>query len=259
MDLPYKIIFRIEIDTLFDDHGKLSLTKMEHLAMVCTNLQNAGFKVLIVTSGAIMLGTAKMGLAQPPVDLIAKQAIAAIGQADLMKYYQTFFDSFDQIVAQVLITRDVVNNHTRNRNARMTLNRLLERSIIPIINENDSVSTDDIILNDNYPLTLIVARLVKPNAIIIKSNEEYHYRLMVRNNPAIMDIMEEDLFRMANTLKAGNSIADEIGFDCYSQRKLSDESGVVQQQPLSPLTNGKHVIAAEMNHGFPVILTPSIQ
>lgn len=252
MDLPYKIIFRIEIDTLFDEHGKLSLSRMEHLAMVCTNLHNAGFQVLIVTSGAIMLGTAKMGLAEPPVDLIIKQAIAAIGQADLMKYYQTFFNSFDQIVAQVLITRDVVNNHTRNRNARMTLNRLLERGIIPIINENDSVSTDDIILNDNYPLTLIVARLVKPNAIIIKSNDEYHYRLIVRNNPRIMDIMEEDLFKMANSLKSGKSITEDIGFDCHSRKRIPSLHSTV-------VSDKKYTVATEMNYGFPVVLTPSNQ
>jgi glutamate 5-kinase len=149
---------------------------MEHLAMVCTNMQNAGFQVLVVSSGAIMLGTAKMGLPEPPTELITKQAIAAIGQADLIKYYQMFFDSFDQIVAQVLLTRDVVSNPVRNRNARMTFNALLDKGIIPIINENDSVSTDDIILDDNYPLTLIVAQLVKPHAIVIKSYEENRFK-----------------------------------------------------------------------------------
>jgi glutamate 5-kinase len=250
LEIPYKIIFRIEIDTLFDAHGKLSLSKMEHLAMVCNNMQNAGFQVLVVSSGAIMLGTAKMGLYAPPTELIAKQAIAAIGQADLIRHYQMFFDGFDQIVAQVLITRDVVNNPVRNNNARMTLNRLLQKGIIPIINENDSVSTDDIILDDNYPLTLIVARLVKPHAIVIKSHADNQYRLVVRNNPRIMDVKEEQLFDLANLLKSGKGIADKINFDCKSQKPVfaANES----------YSNGySSVEGIDMINGFPTVLTKS--
>lgn len=244
MEKPYKIVFRIEIDTLFDDRGRLCLQKMERLAMVCTNMQNAGFQVLVVSSGAIMLGTAKMGLAQPPTELIAKQAIAAIGQADLIKYYQMFFDSFNQIIAQVLITRDVVSNPVRNRNARMTLNTLLDKGIIPIINENDSVSTDDIILNDNYPLTLIVARLVKPNAIVIKSYTENQYKLIVRNNPDLVNITEDDLFHLAHKIRTGQLIADEINFDCRTGKKLK------QAVPQSDKNTTVSMIS-----GFPEVIT----
>jgi glutamate 5-kinase len=248
METPYKIVFRVEIDTLFDEQGKLSLQKMEHLVMVCTNLHNAGFQILIVTSGAILLGTAKMGLIEPPTELITKQAIAAIGQADLMKYYQMFFDGFDQIVAQVLITRDVVSNKTRNKNARMTLNRLLERGIIPIINENDSVSTDDIILNDNYPLTLIVARLVKPHAIVIKSMEENQYRLIVRNNPVIMDVSEEGLFQLANQIKSGTGIAKDINFDCNTRQPMNHGQA-------AKLNESAKLHSVAMVSGFPEVLT----
>jgi glutamate 5-kinase len=238
MDTSYKIIFRIEIDTLFDRDGNLSPSKMEHLAMVCTNLSNAGFRVLIVSSGAIMLGTAKMGLSSPPVELVEKQAIAAIGQADLINNYQRFFETFDQMVAQVLLTRDVEKNTTRNKNARMTLHRLMEKNIIPVINENDSVSTDDIILNDNYPLTLIVAGLVKPHAIVVKSATEGIYQLLIRNRQAVEEINEERLFHLANTLKSGRSIATEIGFDCKTGKSLSEVPSEI----------------VKMKHGFPEIL-----
>jgi glutamate 5-kinase len=224
MNTPYKIIFRIEIDTLFDEQGNLSQAKMEHLAMICTSLSNAGFQLLIVSSGAIMLGTAKMGLPTPPVELIEKQAVAAIGQIDLINNYQRFFESFDQMVAQVLITRDVEKNPVRNQNARMTLNRLLEKNIIPVINENDSVSIDDIILNDNYPLTLIVAGLVKPLAIIVKSENEGNYQLIIRNRGVVEDINEERLFHLADLLKSGKSIASEIGFDCKTGKSLTGDS-----------------------------------
>jgi len=252
LEIPYKIIFRIEIDTLFDAHGKLSLSKMEHLAMVCTNMQNAGFQVLVVSSGAIMLGTAKMGLPAPPTELITKQAIAAIGQADLIRHYQMFFDGFDQIVAQVLITRDVVNNPVRNNNARMTLNRLLQKGIIPIINENDSVSTDDIILDDNYPLTLIVARLVKPHAIVIKSAEDNQYRLIVRNKPEILDVNEEQLFDLANRLKSGKGIADKIHFDCKTQKPVPSATE-------GNSGNGSSTDTVDMINGFPRVLTKTYQ
>jgi glutamate 5-kinase len=244
MDKNYKIIIRIEIDTLFDAGGKLSLEKMEHLAMLCTNIQNAGFKVLVVSSGAIMLGTAKMGLPEPPTELITKQAIAAIGQADLIKYYQMFFDSFDQIVAQVLLTRDVVSNPVRNRNARMTFNALLDKGIIPIINENDSVSTDDIILNDNYPLTLIVAQLVKPHAIVIKSFEENRFKLIIRNNNEIIDVSEEDLFHLADRIKSGKGIAQEINFDCKTGKNVHNNNSTTEKSG-----------AINMVSGFPEVIT----
>lgn len=203
-----RIIFRIEIDTLFDETGNLSHTKMDHLAMVCTNLRNAGVDVLMVSSGAIMLGTAKLGLPAPPTELIAKQAVAAVGQADLMKLYQLFFDSFDQIVAQVLVTRDVIKNPIRNKNARKTLEKLLEKGIIPIINENDSVSTDDIILNNNYPITLIVAELIHPDAIVIKLRKSDTFRILIKNHPIPRDIDEDELFNLCHDLPVINKETD---------------------------------------------------
>jgi hypothetical protein len=252
MQQNYTLIFRVEIDTLFDDNGKLSLQKMEHLVMIVTNLRNAGFRVLIVTSGAIMLGTAKMGLPEPPTELITKQAIAAIGQADLIKYYQMFFDSFDQMVAQVLITRDVADNPERKKNARNTLKNLLERDIIPIINENDSVSTDDIILNDNYPLTLVVARLIRPNAIIVKKKQkENRFMLVVRNNPFQAEVSEEVLFQLAHKIKAGKDIAREINFNCATRKPVNQQK-IIENAP-------EYRLDIEMINGFPEILTTSYQ
>lgn len=211
---------------------------MEHLVMLCTSMQNAGFKVLMVSSGAIMLGTEKMGLSEPPEELITKQAIAAIGQADLIKYYQMFFDSFDQIVAQVLVTRDVVSNPVRNNNARKTLNTLLNKGIIPIINENDSVSIDDIILNDNYPLTLIVAQLVKPHAIVTKSYHENRFKLLVRNNPDIIDVSEENLFHLADLIKSGKGIVKEINFDCKTGRSVLTSGAPIEKQSAVNMISG---------------------
>lgn len=220
-EVPYKIIFRVEIDTLLDEAGHLNKQRMEHLAMVCTNLQNAGFKVLVVTSGAIVLGSKKMGLPAPPTELISKQAVASIGQADLIKYYQTFFNTFDQSVAQILITRDVAKHRKWYNNARKTLLKLLEKDIIPVINENDAVSVDDIILNDNYPLTLIIARLVKPNAIIIPTMSPNKYKLMIKNDPEILEMNENDMFSIADMIKTGKKISEKINFDCRNAENLN--------------------------------------
>ncbi len=244
---PYRIILRVEIDTLFDKKGKLSLKKMEHLAMVCTNLQNAGFKVLIVTSGAIMLGTEVMGLDAPPTDLIKKMAIASIGQAHLIKHYQMMFNTFDQTVAQVLVTRDVIQNPVRKKNAQRTLNKLLEKGIIPVINENDAISTDDIILNNNYPLTLIVAALTLPNAIIIHNDydESQKFTLLVRNHPVMLRMSESELFSTAMEAREGKSLAELTGFNCSTKEKTPDSHihspyKFVNLEPDTPI-----------NYGFP--------
>lgn len=242
---PYRIIVRVEIDTLFEHEEKLSLKKMEHLSMICANLQNAGFKVLIVTSGAIMLGTQKMGLDQPPTDLIRKMAIASIGQADLIKHYQMMFNTFDQTVAQVLITRDVIQNPVRKKNAQRTLNKLLQKGIIPVINENDAISTDDIILNNNYPLTLIVAALTMPNAIVIHNNggESQKFTLLVKNYPVMLKMSESELFATATAAREGKNLAQMTGFNCSTKQKTPDSHihsnyTFVDLEPNTPIQYG---------------------
>lgn len=198
-----KVVLKVEIEMLFNGNGSLSHQKMEHLAMLCANLQNSGLQVMLVSSGAIALGSARLGLDQLPQGVVQKQAVAAVGQAELMKLYQMFFDGFDQMVAQVLLTQDAVTNPVRNRNARATLEKLLERGVIPIINENDSVSTDDIIENDNYPLTLIVANITGADTIVIRTFRESVFQLIVRDNPVIYEVSEERLYSLNDNLTFG--------------------------------------------------------
>jgi glutamate 5-kinase len=199
----YKIVVKVEIETLFNGNGVLSHSRMDHLAMVCTNLQNAGLNVLMVSSGAIVLGAAKLGLDSQPRGVVQKQAVAAVGQAELMRLYQVYFDVYDQKVAQVLLTNDVVTNPVRNKNAKGTFEKLLERDIIAIINENDSVSTDDIIENDNYPLTLIVANITDADAIVVKTSRETDYQLVLRNSELVHTVNEHDLYKLIDDLNHG--------------------------------------------------------
>lgn len=180
------LVVRVEISTLLGPNGKISRKKMDRLAMVITNLHNSGKQVLVVSSGAIVLGAEKLKLHNLPDNQIDMQATAAVGQAELIRCYQRFFDDYNQIIAQVLLTSDIVDYPERVENTRNTFNTLLDMSIIPIINENDPVSTTDIEFDDNYPLALIVANIVKADFIVIKMEMNGKYLIVHGSNQAAM-------------------------------------------------------------------------
>ncbi len=198
-----KIVIKIEIETLLDNAGELCHGKLESLAMISANLQNSGARVMIVSSGAIVLGAARLGLSSTPAGITAKQATAAVGQVELIKVYQKHFENFDQMVAQILLTRDVIDNPVRNLNAKNTLARLMDRGIIPLINENDSVSTNDIILNDNYPMALIVTTLTDADMIAVNTGRENKFLLIFRDSSAIREVTGEELLDISENIKSG--------------------------------------------------------
>ena len=134
-----KIVIKIGTSSLTHDNGKINFKSFEKLASVISQMVNDGKKVLLVTSGAIAVGAGKIGLGQKPSKLSEKQALAAIGQAELIKIYEKFFADHNKISAQVLLTKDGVLNPIRRQNAKNTLNTLLSMGIVPIINENDTV------------------------------------------------------------------------------------------------------------------------
>lgn len=193
-DKQPRIVMRIEIATLSDEDGKLDRKKMDRLAMVISNLRNSGKDILVVSSGAIALGSEKLKLERQPETLIEMQATAAIGQAELIRFYQNFFEEYNQIVAQVLLTSDTTENGDREINTRNTFDTLLDMNIIPIINENDPVSTTDIELDDNYPLALKVARITQADIMIIKLDRKGKYLIVPRN--AGKAIIAEDEYKL---------------------------------------------------------------
>ncbi len=205
----FKIVVKIEIQSLLDDQGNFDTTKMERLAMVLANLQNSSKSLLVVSSGAIVLGTKKLGLESTPISLTDKQAISAVGQAELIKKYQRYFGEYNQIVAQVLLTKDVVMFADRSQNATNTLNELLSMNIIPVINENDVVSVDDIILEDNYPLALNVSDLVDAQMILIKCQENGKYVILGRGDNEYHLVTEDDLFDKIEEKKSEYFIVDK--------------------------------------------------
>ena len=119
------IVVRIEISTLLGANGKISTRKMDRLAMVLTNLHNSGKHVLVVSSGAIVLGSEKLKLQRIPDGQIDMQATAAVGQAELIRCYQRYFDDYNQIIAQVLLTSDIIDYPERVQNTANTFNTLL--------------------------------------------------------------------------------------------------------------------------------------
>lgn len=219
MQKAIKTVIKIEIETLLDNNGKLSSEKMEHLSMVCANLQNSGVQILLVSSGAIALGTSKLNMKKAPDGITAKQAVAAVGQTELIIAYQNYFDDFNQLSAQVLLTRDVIDNPLRNSNAKNTLTTMLNKNIIPIVNENDSVSTNDIIVNDNYPLVLIVASLTDADAIVVNTFKRDKFKLILRNRSFIFEITLEELLDLSETINRveRRSCSEITGFPEFYQ------------------------------------------
>ena len=186
-----RIVVRIEVATLINRDGKINRRKMDRLAMVLSNLNNSGKQIIVVSSGAIVLGSEKLKLPSIPLSKIDMQALAAVGQAELIRSYQRSFDEYGQIVAQVLVTSDIVDYPQRVENTRNTFDMLLSMNIIPIVNENDPVSTTDIELDDNYQLALKIANITGADLIVIKSQDNGNYCIVGGNEKPVIHVENE--------------------------------------------------------------------
>ena len=148
-----------------------------------SDIKNAGHEVILVSSGAIGMGVGKLGLRSRPTDIPTKQAAAAVGQCELMYTYDKLFGEYHHTVAQLLITGEDIASDTRHRNFSNTLNRLLELGALPIINENDTVATQEIVIGDNDTLAAIVAESVGAKLLILLSDIDGLYTADPRKNP----------------------------------------------------------------------------
>jgi glutamate 5-kinase len=153
--------------------GSINLLKMEKLVRVLTDLKNQGKDVILVSSGAIAVGRETLGLKEKPTEIAIKQACAAVGQAKLMMVYQKLFAEYNQATAQILMTKDTMINDISRGNAQNTFEELLKMGVIPVVNENDTVSTDELEFGDfgdNDTLSAIVAALTKADILILLSD-----------------------------------------------------------------------------------------
>jgi len=170
-----KIVVKVGTSLLAYDNGKINLQRMEKLVRVLADLHNSGREVVLVSSGAVATGVGMIGLKDKPDNLVKKQALAAIGQVGLLRLYQKFFDEYNKTVAQILLTRDGIENPLRRKNARNTLNQLIEMGIIPVVNENDTVATEEIEFGDNDTLSALVATLIQADLLLILTNTDGVY------------------------------------------------------------------------------------
>ena len=165
-----RIVVKIGTSTLAHPSGHLNIRRVESLCRVISDIKNAGHEIILVSSGAIGMGVGKLGLREKPKDIPSKQAAAAVGQCELMYIYDKLFGEYHHTVAQLLITGDDTANETRHQNFINTLNRLLELGALPILNENDTVATDEIVIGDNDTLAAIVAQSVRADLLILLSD-----------------------------------------------------------------------------------------
>ena len=179
-----RIVIKIGTSTLAHPSGHLNIRRVEQLCKVISDIKNAGHETILVSSGAIGMGVGKLGLQQRPKDIPTKQAAAAVGQCELMYIYDKLFAEYHHTVAQLLITGEDVANETRHQNFSNTINRLLELGALPIINENDTVATDEIVIGDNDTLAAIVAQSVNADLLVLLSDIDGLYTADPRKDKA---------------------------------------------------------------------------
>ena len=178
-----RIVIKIGTSTLAHPTGHLNIRRVEQLCEIMSDIKNAGHELILVSSGAIGMGVGKLGLREKPKDIPSKQAAAAVGQCELMYVYDKLFSEYHHTVAQLLITGDDTASNTRRFNFTNTLNRLLELGALPIINENDTVATDEIVIGDNDTLAAIVARSVHAEMLILLSDIDGLYTADPHTHP----------------------------------------------------------------------------
>ena len=188
-----RIVVKVGTSTLAHATGRLNIRRVEQLCKVLSDLKNAGHELVLVSSGAIGMGIGKLGLRERPQDMPSKQAAAAIGQCELMYVYDKLFSEYHHTVAQILLTGSDIHNEQRSENFHNTLFRLLELGALPILNENDTIATEEIVIGDNDTLAAIVAVSVRADLLILLSDIDGLYTADPRTdkNAQLISTVEE--------------------------------------------------------------------
>ena len=198
-----RIVIKIGSSSLtHPETGNLNHIKMMHLVRELCDMRNRGIDVCLVSSGAIAVGRQTIALKERPKDISVKQAFAAIGQARLMMSYERLFSEYNQVMAQVLMTKNTMINPVSRENAKNTFEELFHLGVIPIVNENDTVSTYEMQFGDNDTLSAIVTSLVGADLLILLSDIDGLYTDDPHTNPDaklidVVEQMDESLFKMA--------------------------------------------------------------
>ena len=188
----------------YEETGNLNFTKLEHLVRELCNLRNRGMDVCLVSSGAIAVGRQSLGMTERLRELSTKQACAAVGQARLMMIYQKLFAEYNQVAGQVLMTKNTMVNPVSRENAKNTFDELFRLGAIPIVNENDTVSTYEMQFGDNDTLSAIVASLIGADLLILLSDIDGLFTDDPHKNPdakliEVVEKMDSDILGMAKS------------------------------------------------------------
>ncbi|MDD2504377.1 MAG: glutamate 5-kinase [Clostridia bacterium] len=230
-----RIVVKVGTSTLTYENGKLNLSRIERLSMVLSDLANQNRDIVLVTSGAIGVGMSKLGFKKKPTDISLKQALAAVGQGMLMQIYEKMFSEYGQVVAQILITKEDIFMEDRSANAINTFNALLNHKVIPIVNENDTITTDEIKIGDNDVLSAYVAKLINADLLILLSDIDGLYD----KNPSFEDA--KLIKRVYNINDNINSIAEDTASILGTggmKTKINAASIAMENKILMAIVNG---------------------
>lgn len=185
-----RIVIKVGTSTITYANGKRNFSQIDRLAREISDLQNQGKEMILVTSGAVVVGVDRMGLPGKPKTIPGKQAAAAVGQGVLMHTYEKFFADYGQIVAQVLITKTEAIDRHRYTNTRNTFMELMRQRVIPIVNENDVVALDELKIGDNDNMSALVAGIVDADLVIILSDVDGLYTANPQTHPDAVIVPE---------------------------------------------------------------------
>lgn len=185
-----RMVVKVGTSTLAHATGRLNIRRIEGLCKALSDLKNAGHEVILVSSGAIGMGAGKLGLAERPRDIPGKQAAAAVGQCELMYTYDKLFSEYNHNVAQLLITAADIEDKGRKENFHNTMERLLALSVLPIINENDTVATDEISIGDNDTLSAVVSASIGAELLVLLTDIDGLYDKNPKTDPDAVLIKE---------------------------------------------------------------------
>ena len=178
-----RVVIKIGTSTLTHKSGRENIRRIEALCKAVSDIKNSGIEVILVSSGAIGMGVGKLNLKERPKDIAGKQACAAVGQCELMYIYDKEFSSYNHTVAQILLTAPDLKNEDRHEKFKDTMSKLLELGALPVINENDTVATEEIVFGDNDTLAALVAESVSADLLVLLSDIDGLYTADPHKNP----------------------------------------------------------------------------
>lgn len=255
-----RIVIKVGTSSLTYETGKLNIKKIESIVRVVSDLRNRGIEVVLVSSGAVGAGVGKLNLPEKPSETRKKQALAAIGQATLVSMYDRFFSEYGHSSAQVLLTKFILDDSERYQNTKNTFETMFEYGVIPIVNENDVISTYELEFGDNDTLSAYIAKLVDAQLLIILSDIDGLYDSNPQENPGaklipVVEKVDESIYAIAGgagsrrgtggmvtKLKAAE-IVNAVGIDMIISNGASPEKiyDVFDEKSVGTLFKGDYV------------------